>query len=408
MMALLSACAAPGSNPGPGNEPPLAVAPPSAIVVGSDETLDVIARRYEVSRRDLIETNHLTPPYKLSPGQQLMLPAVRLHTVRRGETLFGIAHTYRIDSSVLVQLNNLAPPYKILVGQVLRIPGGPGGADRAPPAATVARPVPGGATALPPVTVAGDSSRPSGASSPGSVTTTELAPPPGAAAAPPPAAPPPAAPEPAERPAADAHEPRTLGPATLLPPPGAKPEPSGGEAARAEPAKTGSPARPAASEAASEPARESDGNKGAAVAAAPEAVPSPPPRAGRRFLWPIHGNVLSDFGSKPDGLHNDGVNIAAPRGTPVRAAENGVVAYAGNELRGFGNLLLLRHADGWMTAYAHLEELQVRRGAKVTRGQVIGTVGASGNVNEPQLHFEIRRNSQPVDPHDLMEGHTAG
>lgn len=107
---------------------------------------------------------------------------------------------------------------------------------------------------------------------------------------------------------------------------------------------------------------------------------------------------MSGYGPKPGGLHNDGINVAAPRGTPVRAAERGIVAYAGNELRGFGNLLLIRHADGWMTAYAHLDRMLTVRGEVVEPGATIGTVGSTGNVDTPQLHFEIRRGSQALDP----------
>jgi murein DD-endopeptidase MepM/ murein hydrolase activator NlpD len=123
-----------------------------------------------------------------------------------------------------------------------------------------------------------------------------------------------------------------------------------------------------------------------------------PPRAGRTFSWPVRGRVLAGFGPTPDGLHNDGINIAARAGAPVIAAENGVVVYSGSELKGFGNLLLIRHADGWMTAYAHLDKSLVKKGQKVTKGQAIGTVGSTGGVSQPQLHFEIRRGTQAVDP----------
>lgn len=127
-------------------------------------------------------------------------------------------------------------------------------------------------------------------------------------------------------------------------------------------------------------------------------IPSPPPRAGGKFAWPARGKVIARFGPKAGGLHNDGINIAAPRGAPVRAAENGVVVYRGNELRGFGNLLLIKHAGGWVTAYAHNDSFMVRRGERVRRGQVIARVGSSGNVARPQLHFEIRKGTQAVDP----------
>ncbi len=130
----------------------------------------------------------------------------------------------------------------------------------------------------------------------------------------------------------------------------------------------------------------------------PTRVPAPPPKSGSGFIWPVKGKVISNFGAKPKGLKNDGVNIKAQRGTPVFAAENGVVAYAGNELRGFGNLLLIKHSGGWITAYAHNEKLLVKRGQRLKRGQKIATVGSSGNVSSPQLHFEIRKGKTPRDP----------
>jgi murein DD-endopeptidase MepM/ murein hydrolase activator NlpD len=126
------------------------------------------------------------------------------------------------------------------------------------------------------------------------------------------------------------------------------------------------------------------------------------PRAGGKFIWPVEGKLMSEYGSKGDGLHNDGINIAAPKGAPVFAAAPGVVAYAGNEIRGFGNLLLIQHADGWMTAYAHNDKLLVRRGDRVQQGQQISAVGATGNVSSPQLHFEIRRGKRAVDPLDQL------
>jgi len=130
----------------------------------------------------------------------------------------------------------------------------------------------------------------------------------------------------------------------------------------------------------------------------PIAVPKPPPLSKRRFLLPVRGRLLSRFGPKSRGLRNDGVNIAASRGAPVRAAENGIVVYSGNALLGFGNMVLLRHANGFMTAYAHNEAISVSRGDTVRRGQVIATVGSTGNVASPQLHFEIRKGKRAIDP----------
>ncbi|MEE8145478.1 MAG: M23 family metallopeptidase [Kiloniellales bacterium] len=138
------------------------------------------------------------------------------------------------------------------------------------------------------------------------------------------------------------------------------------------------------------------------VAASVGPIPEPPPRAGGKFLWPVKGKLVLNYGPKKSGLHNDGINIAAARGAPVLAAENGVVAYAGNELRGFGNLLLIKHADGWMTAYAHNETILVGRGEPVRRGQIVARVGDSGNVTVPQLHFEIRKGTRAVNPNGLL------
>ncbi len=125
--------------------------------------------------------------------------------------------------------------------------------------------------------------------------------------------------------------------------------------------------------------------------------------SGMRFLWPVRGKVISEFGGKAGAQHNDGINVVAPRGSFVRAAERGVVAYAGNELAGFGNLVLIKHPDGWTTAYAHNEVLLVRRGDRVKRGQAIGRVGSTGNIQKPQLHFEIRKGKRPVNPRKYLK-----
>lgn len=116
------------------------------------------------------------------------------------------------------------------------------------------------------------------------------------------------------------------------------------------------------------------------------------------FRWPVKGRVISAFGTKPNGQQNDGINISVPENTAVKAAEDGVVAYAGNELKGYGNLVLVRHAGGWVTAYAHNSEILVHRGETVKRGQVIAKAGQTGGVASPQVHFEIRKGSNPVDP----------
>jgi murein DD-endopeptidase MepM/ murein hydrolase activator NlpD len=134
------------------------------------------------------------------------------------------------------------------------------------------------------------------------------------------------------------------------------------------------------------------------------AVPPPPPRQGSKFLWPVKGRILSGYGPKAGGQHNDGINIRVAQGSEVRAADAGVVAYAGDELSGYGNLLLIRHAGGWVTAYAHNDRLLVKRGDKVSRGQVIARAGATGGVSEAQLHFELRKGRAAVDPIRYLSG----
>lgn len=137
------------------------------------------------------------------------------------------------------------------------------------------------------------------------------------------------------------------------------------------------------------------------------ALPAPPARSSSGFGWPVDGRLASRFGPKEGGLHNDGINILARQGTPVRSADAGVVVYASNALEGYGNLLLLKHAGGWLTAYAHNERLLVNKGDSVKKGQVIARVGATGGVSEPQLHFEIRKGRRALDPLDYLQSRTA-
>lgn len=143
------------------------------------------------------------------------------------------------------------------------------------------------------------------------------------------------------------------------------------------------------------------------AAAAPEVARATPPAqkplpalagATPRFDWPLSGRIVSGFGAKPGGRFNDGVNLDATAGEAVRAAADGIVAYAGNAVAGFGNLILVKHADGWVSAYAHNAALLVARGRKVARGEAIARAGATGAVTAPQLHFELRRGRAAVDP----------
>ncbi len=133
-------------------------------------------------------------------------------------------------------------------------------------------------------------------------------------------------------------------------------------------------------------------------------TPPPPPRAGDGFTWPVKGQILSSFGPKKGGLHNDGINIAAKKGDPIKVTDAGTIVYVGNELAGFGNLVLVRHSGGWVSAYGHLSQVLVKRGGTVKRGQTIARAGTTGSVTKPQLHFELRKGSAAVDPRKYLPG----
>lgn len=301
-------------------------------------------------------------PWQVSaPSQRVLGAPPPIVVVQRGDTVFGISRHYGVPMRDIIDANRLSPPYVLYVGQRLTMP--------RPAVHVVQR---------------GDTlsgiARAHGVDMNAMARINRLGPPyliqvgehlliPDAQQT-----------RPSAVTAVAAASPRPSSPAssaTLAPIPTAKPAPP--------------PSRQVA-----------QAFRPAPTPVSAPAPPAPPARASGTFAWPVAGTVVSGYGPKGNGTRNDGVNIAAPRGTPVRSAENGVVVYAGNELRGFGNLLLVKHADGWMTAYGHNELLLVKKGDTVRRGDVIARVGNTGNVSTPQLHFEIRRGSRAVDPMPLL------
>ncbi len=295
------------------------------------------------------------PPVVRTPIQQKAAPPVSqlrpatTHEVRSGETVYTVALRYQVPIRGLIRLNNLQAPYVLRSGQVLTLP---------KPRRHVIRP--------------GDTiygiSRTYGVALSRLVQLNGIEPPYKIVAG------------------------RILRlPDSVEPPKAAKAAPSKSQSVRSGPPPV---KRPNAAPPAKRPARQIASKPRKVVAA----IPKPPPLSSRKFLLPVRGRLLSGFGPKGRGLRNDGVNIAAPRGTPVRAAENGIVVYSGNALLGFGNMILVRHANGYMTAYAHNDSVSVLRGDTVRRGQVIGKVGSTGNVASPQLHFEIRKGKRAVNP----------
>jgi murein DD-endopeptidase MepM/ murein hydrolase activator NlpD len=346
---------------------------PDSIIVQPGETLYAVSRRYAVPLRSLIEANNLQPPFALVAGRRLMLPQVRTYTVQPGDTLLGLSRRFGVEASTLARTNDIPPPYPVKLGQTLILP---------PPIQAAAAP----AIALP-----------AAAAVPGS--------PPTVVVAEPLAAPPQSEQQPASAPA-PARAPVLR--ETPRQPAVASPEPSQTQAVqpqRSQPQPTQLQPAPTPPATLQPPiaALPQPPAPGASVVPDEPMAPLPePPHTGRGFAWPVRGPVLAGYGPGANGTQNDGINIAARAGTPVLAANDGVVAYAGNELRGFGNLILLKHADGWTTAYAHCETITVKRGDRVKRGQTIARVGATGAVAEPQLHFELRRGTRALDPQSYL------
>lgn len=352
------------------------------VVVRKGQTLYAVARAAGVPLRSLIDANHLQPPFHIHTGQTLIVPPIHGHLVQRGETLYRVSRQYGVEAATLVQLNHLTPPYLLKTGELLTLPPAVitvAEPEHAPPVATAWQTAP---------TIQPQPSRP--AVSPPAQAPAALAPLPtvelGGTVVPPviaepsapavPAASVPSSPPAPARPAAVAGAHQALAPppvAAAAPPPPAPvappPEP---------PLPNASEARVAALVAAHEP-------------------PSAP-----LFYWPVRGRVIAVFGPAPGGTHNDGINISAPLGTIVSAAENGTVAYAGDALKGFGNLLLIKHSGGWVSAYAHNDVLLVKRGDRVRRGQPVARLGNTGGVSSPQLHFELRQGVKPIDPLDHL------
>ncbi len=121
-----------------------------------------------------------------------------------------------------------------------------------------------------------------------------------------------------------------------------------------------------------------------------------------KFIWPVKGKLISKYGKSEEGFYNDGINIVSQKGAEVISSEDGKVIYSGNEIPGYGNLILIKHSKNWITAYAHLSEVFIEKGRLVKKGQKIGSVGSTGNVRSPQLHFEIRKGKEAVDPLEFL------
>jgi murein DD-endopeptidase MepM/ murein hydrolase activator NlpD len=309
-----------------------------------------------------------SPPHANMPSREGIVPGEQI-TVQGNQNVYSVAKKYNVPMRDLIVLNDLKPPFVLHYGQNLTLPAGRsdmvGGTSNTP----MGEPMPLSGAAAPTV------------------------------------------------------EQTTLAPIEL-PPPVKAPvtryanAPKSGAAPSAEVLTTPSPQQTVTTTATPAPLPPvtiiQQASNPPAAAVQPTAVPptpapstSPAPSApSASFIWPVQGPVLSAYGPKGQGLNNDGINIGAPKGAPVVAAANGIVVYAGNEMKGFGNLVLIRHQGGWVTAYAHLDRRLVAKDAVVAQGDMIGTVGASGNVGKAQLHFETRYEGKPVDPSGVIKSNS--
>lgn len=356
------------------------------------ETLDQVAARYGVETQTLMDVNHLPSASALIAGDRLLVPQQgRTHTVGTGESIYSIAEDYGVRRADLIAANNIENPDYIRAGQTLQVPLSNEQIEAArtwtPPAPQPMQPgpqtvqqtvppqgQPSGQGAAAPIAGTGVSG--------GTVDAVPLDAPPGGQSVPP------------------------VQPVTGRPPPGGPvaggPIPQGIDseliahqgAAPFEPAADGVPGPGMALDQEVPPSGQ--------VTALPPAQTVAVPAAPSLFHWPVRGDLIPVFDPADRARFDDGMNIVAPEGTPILAARDGTVIYAGNELRGYGNLVVLSHADGWVTAYAHARELMVERGDTVRSGQQIATVGQTGAVSSPQLHFEIRQGSDPVNPLDHL------
>ena len=341
-----------------------------SIRVFAGDTVSEISARYGVNAADIIALNNLSSPYRLQAGQRLRLPLPPQHRVRQGESLVTIARLYGKPTQEIATLNGLRYPYRIRAGQILRLP-----VQMTLPPLPGQKPVQYAATPR-------FSTRPPAAS----------------AAQPTPVQPSlPAAPPNVRyvfTPQADASNQGAL--SNYTPP----------APVQAQPPVT---TAPQASQRASDPietvlnqARERFGTPEASRAQATRTAALPFDKAaspsGVRFSRPLSGPVSKAFGSKTDGGTHDGIRIAAPRGTAVRASAAGEVVYSGDELPGYGNIMLVKHGGGWFSSYAHLDKRLVEKGDSVAAGETLGTVGKTGGALKPELYFEIRKNGKPQDP----------
>ena len=343
------------------------------VTVERGSSLSQVAELAHVPMQAIIAMNNLAAPFVIYPGQQLKVPTLQRHDVRPGETLYAISRAYDRSVAEIAYFNGLAAPYRLLPGMEIRVPQAMQSEVLVASADMSAWPAPSERGSVPVKTVT-INSKAEQVTLPPSETRTVAS-----------RAPISSGPLSAPLPAPSASAPVAAPPAPTVKAP----------VTVAAPAPTAPPAP--------EPSYQTAKLDLPPVPTRQYTTKAPPARSGKAFAWPVKGQVISGFGKKETGFHNDGVNIAVKEGTPIRAAENGVVSYVGNEMRSFGNLLLISHADGYVTAYGHTQKIVVAKGDAVKKGDIVAYAGSSGNVTQSQLHFEIRKKGQAIDPVAMLD-----
>jgi murein DD-endopeptidase MepM/ murein hydrolase activator NlpD len=389
------------------------------VTVAQGESLSTIANRYGVPAQAILQANGLSANSQVTAGRQIVIPVYNAVNAQPGAGGTTAASTPRLVPVAPPQIAASEPKRRVRPGQATAV------TEEAGPAVRVAGMNPDADKAAKPALTKPAPAKPVPNLIPRKIT--EVKKPEPVKAAEPKKLPEPVkvaapkkpepvkaveikkAPEPAKvvepkRPVepvkaakVEAQKPEPVKVAKVEPVKPVKAEPPKAEAVKPVTVEAKAPAKPA----------QPEPTKVASIApTAPAPAPAAPAKEPEQtasvsasapaadFRWPARGRVISGFGNGG----NEGINIAVPEGTPVKAAEAGTVAYAGSEVKGYGNLVLIRHDNGYVSAYAHNGELAVKRGEKVKRGQVVAKSGQSGNVTSPQLHFEIRKGQSPVDP----------
>jgi murein DD-endopeptidase MepM/ murein hydrolase activator NlpD len=340
------------------------------VTVNPGDTIDAIAHRYGTSRAAIMQANHITSPESIRPGQQLVVPHHGFPLAGRPAPAAPAPHLAApaAPAPVAVQAPARAPAPSVAAAP--SVPAAPGENVHVVKAgetlSSIAHHVHKSRAALAKANNLDEDAK---------LQIGQQLVLPGVKAAKPGPQAAATAPLPGQKPAPVTTA--SLGPRGAAPAPGSEAKPGA----------------PAASVRMVSPSTETPASAG-----------EPEGGSGAKLRWPVHGRIVCGFGCKANGQQNDGINVAVPEGTPVKAADDGVVAYAGNELKGYGNLVLVRHSNGFVTAYANASELMVKRGDQIKRGQVIAKSGQTGQAAAPQLHFEVRKGSTPVDPTQYLSG----